>query len=139
VIVLDTNVLSELVRPRPDVVVVRWFVTQERNVVFTTTVSQAEMMYGLETAPEGKQRTHLATALEDIFKRDFQGRILPFDEDAAQTYAKIAARRVALGRPISQLDAMIAAICRSRGAELATRNLSDFEHCGIRVFDPWLG
>jgi predicted nucleic acid-binding protein len=139
VIVLDTNVLSELVRPVPDAVVARWFAAQDLKTVFTTAISRAEILYGLEIAPIGKRRTQLDAALTKLFEQVFPGRVLPFDEHSAQMYAKIFAGREAIGHPISDFDCMIAAICRSRGAELATRNIKDFEHCGIRVFDPWLG
>ena len=87
--------------------------------------------------PAGKRRSQLAAAVEATLKEDFEGRVLPFNEDAARLYALIVAARNALGRPISQFDAMIASIARSHAAPLATRNVNDFAHCGIRLVDPW--
>jgi predicted nucleic acid-binding protein len=94
------------------------------------------MLYGLESLPAGKRRSILQAALEKILG-EFSGRILPFDDDAARAFAKIGAGRDALGRPISQFDGMIAAIARSRRAALATRNVADFQDCGLRIIDPW--
>ena len=137
-IVLDTNVLSEVVRLSPSPKVVRWLVEQGPVSVFTTAVTQAEMLYGLESLPPGKRRSILQVALEKIFG-EFHGRILPFDDHSARAFAEIVAGRDALGRPISQFDGMIAAIARSRRAALATRNVADFQDCGLRVIDPWAG
>jgi hypothetical protein len=89
--------------------------------------------------PAGKRRTSLAETVEKIFTDDLSGQVLPFDEDAARMYGKIMAQRKAIARPISQADAMIAAIARSRNAVVATRNTKDFEHCGIRIVNPWNG
>ena len=105
--------------------------------MFTTAVTQAEMLYGLESLPAGRRRSALQQALEKMFGEEFLGRILPFDEDAARAFAKIVSARDALGRPISQLDGMIAAIARSRHAALATRSVADFQGCGLRIVDPW--
>jgi len=139
VIVLDTNVLSEEIRQSPSPKVLRWFEEQDPVSVFITAVTQAEMLYGLESLPVGRRRSTLQQAIEKMFEEEFLGRILPFDEDAARSFAKIVAARDALGRPISQLDGMIAAIARSRRAVLATRNVSDFQDCGLRIIDPWAG
>jgi len=136
-IVLDTNVLSEALRPSPSQAVLDWLAAQDPLTVFVTSVTQAEVLYGVETMPAGKRRTSLQSAIEELFSEEFHGRILPFDEESARTYAKIVSAREALGRPISQFDAMIAAISRSRQAALATRNGGDFEHCGIRIINPW--
>ena len=136
-IVLDTNVVSEALRPSPAEQVVRWMDAQEPQAIATTTITQAEMLYGIEVLPSGKRRTNLAAGSERMFTQLFSGRILPFDEEAARMYAKIMAGREALGRPISQSDAMIAAIARSQDATVATRNTKDFEHCGIRIVNPW--
>ena len=110
---------------------------QEPSSVCTTAITQAEILYGVEMLPAGKRRTRLAAAVEKVFSQEFRDRILPFDEDAAHFFPKIVAGRDALGRPISQLDAMIAAVARSHRATLATRNTPDFEHCGVRVVNPW--
>jgi len=136
-IVLDTNVLSEALRPSPSSVVLRWLAAQEREAVFITTITQAEILYGVEMLPAGKRRTRLYGAVGKLFSTEFAARILPFDEESAREFAKVVSSREAMGRPISQFDAMIAAICRSRRAALATRNVRDFEHCGVRLMNPW--
>lgn len=138
-IVLDTNVLSEVIRLSPSLKVLRWLSEQARENVFTTAMTQAEMLYGLESLPAGKRRTVLQNALERMFQEEFGGRILAFDEGAARVFGQIVASRDALGRPISQFDAMIAAIARSRRAILATRNMADFQECGLKIVDPWAG
>jgi hypothetical protein len=136
-IVLDTNVLSEAFKPSPSEAVLGWLGAQEPPSVFITTITQAELLYGVEMLPSGKRRLRLSAAIEQVFMEEFRERILPFDQDAARVFAKIVAGRDALERPISQFDAMIAAIARSRRAALATRNTSDFEHCGVRIINPW--
>ena len=136
-IVLDTNVLSELMRPAPDGLVVQWMDTQPNASLFTTTVTQAEILYGVSILPAGKRKQGLAAAVDAMLEQDFKGRVLPFDGPAAVAFAAICADRIRLGRPISQFDAQIAAIVRSRGAALATRNTPDFAECGIHVIDPW--
>lgn len=136
-IVLDTNVLSEALKPTPAAAVLRWLAAQAPPAVFTTTITLAEILYGIETLPVGKRRVQLLTAVESMFAEQFDGRILPFDEEAARLFAGIAASRSAAGRPISQPDAMIAAIARSHHAAVATRNTTDFERCGINLIDPW--
>ncbi|MDR8394742.1 MAG: type II toxin-antitoxin system VapC family toxin [Paraburkholderia sp.] len=136
-IVLDTNVLSETLRPVPDDRVMAWLATQPRAGLFTTAVTRAEILYGLGLLPDGARRHGLVTAVEAIFAEDFAGRVLGFDSDAADAYATIAVARRNAGRPISQFDAMIAACARSRGAALATRNVKDFTDCEIAIIDPW--
>ncbi|ABD89676.1 type II toxin-antitoxin system VapC family toxin [Rhodopseudomonas palustris] len=138
-IVLDTNVISELMRAKPDAAVMAWFGQQPIAGVFTTTLTQAEIFYGLALVPEGRRRDQLIAAARPIFEIDLAGRVLPFDTDAADAYPAIAASRRHGGHPISQIDAQIAAIVRSRGARLATRNVADFADCGIAVVDPWMG
>jgi len=137
-IVLDTNVLSEALKPSPSERVLRWLAGQELLTVFTTTITLAEVLYGIERLPAGKRRMRLSAAIEKVFAEEFQGRTLPFDEESARVFPKIVAGREAMGRPISQSDAMIAAIARSRRAAVATRNTNDFEHCGVRAIDPWI-
>ncbi len=136
-IVLDTNVLSELMRREPDARVMAWLGDQPIAGVFTTTLTQAEILCGLARLPDGRRRAELLAAARPMFDVDLAGRILPFDTDAAQSYAHIAAGRRLKGQPISQIDAQIAAIVRSRGARLATRNVHDFADCGITVVNPW--
>jgi len=136
-IVLDTNVLSEALKPSPSDAVLQWLAAQEPLAVFITTITQAEILYGIELLPSGKRRVRLSAAIDKLLADEFKGRILPFDEESARIFPKIVAGREALGRPISQFDAMIAAIVRSRHAAIATRNTNDFEHCNIRTINPW--
>ena len=136
-IILDTNVLSELLRPSPEPRVMAWVDEQPRASLFTSAVTQGEILYGIRLIPEGQRRKRLWEAAAAIFVEDFSGRVLSFDGDAANNYADIGAARRAAGRPISQFDAVIAAITRSRGAILATRNSKDFEGCDIVVVNPW--
>jgi predicted nucleic acid-binding protein len=136
-IVLDTNVLSELMRSHPDESVSQWIAKRKATILFITALTKAEILYGLELLSEGRKRTVLTEAAKSMFDLDFAGRILPFDSDAAKQFAVIAAQRRTLGRPISQIDAQIAAITRSHNATLATRNVSDFEECGITIVNPW--
>jgi predicted nucleic acid-binding protein len=114
-----------------------WIAEQPMAGVFTTTLTQAEIFYGLALLPEGRGRDDLLAAARPMFDVDLAGRVLPFDTDAALVYHEIAASRKQGGKPISQIDAQIAAIVRSRGARLATRNVRDFADCGITVVDPW--
>ena len=136
-ILLDTNVLSEVLKPKPSEAVLRWLSHQEPLATFTTTITQAEILYGIELLPAGKRKVKLSTAIRQMFAEEFEGLILPFDGEAAEVYAQIVAGRGAAGRPISQFDAMIAAIARSRRIALATRNSPDFEGCGVQVINPW--
>ena len=136
-IVLDTNVVSEALKPSPSQIVLLWLAEQERPAVFITAITMAEVLAGVEALPAGKRRTSLAASIEKILAENFQGRILPFDGEAARVFAELVQSRKAIGRPISQFDAMIAAIALSHGADVATRNASDFDHCGIRVINPW--
>jgi predicted nucleic acid-binding protein len=136
-IVLDTNVLSELMRPAPAESVVAWLSSQPATGQYTTTITQAEILYGILLLAAGKRRTRLLGAAESMFAEDFAGRVLGFGSDAAPLYARIAAERRRVGRPISHFDAQIAAIARANGAKLVTRNTADFHGCGIQLVDPW--
>lgn len=136
-ILLDTNVLSEVLRPTPEPAVLNWMAAQPRSSLFTTTVTRGELLYGICLMPEGQRRRDLQDAVLAIFDQDLAGKVFSFDHDAADSYAFIAATRKKNGRPISQFDAMIAAIAHSRGAGLATRNVKDFVDCGIVVINPW--
>jgi predicted nucleic acid-binding protein len=137
-IVLDTNVLSEPLRPKPSTKVLDWMRSQPTTVLFTTTITHAELLYGIALLPQGRRRRSLESVVAHIFAVHLAGRVLPFDSAAAQDYAHIAAARRRSGRPISEPDARIAAIARSRGAELATRNVADFADCELEVINPWL-
>jgi len=139
VIVLDTNVVSELMRPMPSPAVETWMSAQPAAGMFISAVAEAELSYGLALLPEGQRQRRLLAQAEAMLAEDFAGRILPFDSAAAEAYAPIAAARRLAGRPISQADAQIAAIAASRGAAIATRNVTDFTECGIVVLDPWAG
>ena len=136
-ILLDTNVLSELMRPAPETAVAGWVGAQPFTSLFISAVTEAELLFGLALLRDGKRRDRLAQAIEGLLTEDFAGRILPFDSPAATAYARIASKRRAIGRPISQFDAQIAAIAMSRNAILATRDLDDFEGCGVQVINPW--
>ena len=136
-ILLDTNILSELMRPAPEPAVEQWLADQPVASVFISAITEAELRYGLALMPSGKRRSALAAEIEAMLGEDFSGRILPFDSPAAVAFAEIAAERRQAGRPISQADAQIAAIARSRGAALATRNVPDFEGCGVEIINPW--
>jgi predicted nucleic acid-binding protein len=137
-IILDTNVVSELMRPRPEVRVQNWARAQSRDILFTTAITQAEVFYGIEIAPVGKRREQLREAAQRLFLRVMSGRVLEFDGAAAEAFSQIAAKRRKIGRPISYPDAQIAGIAKREGATLATRNINDFDHCGIRVINPWM-
>jgi toxin FitB len=136
-IILDTNVVSEMIRPTPCERVIKWISSQPALLLYTTSITQAEMMYGMEILTKGKKKKVLEAALDGMFAEDFRDRVLGFDSSCTKHYAEIGAARKALGRPISQFDAQIAAIARSRKAILATRNSADFADCGIKVTNPW--
>src|SRR5579863_9894871 len=135
-IVLDTDVVSELMKSAPDPAVMAWIDAIPGATLFLSAVTQAEILYVVALVPEGKRREGLALAARTAFEAYFRGRILPFDSEAAEAFAELAAGRRRAGRPISQADAQIAAIARSRGATLATRNVPDFEGCGVEIVDP---
>lgn len=136
-IILDTNVLSELMRPAPAARVIEWMAGQTPTSLYTTSITQAEILHGLMLLPVGRRRVGLEAAATAMFNEDFAGRILGFGTDAASTYAQVAAQRRGAGRPISHYDAQIAAIARSTGATIATRNRADFAGCGVTLVDPW--
>ncbi|MBO0803132.1 MAG: type II toxin-antitoxin system VapC family toxin [Nocardiopsaceae bacterium] len=136
-IVLDTNVISELVRLVPDPGVLAWLDSLEVSDVATTAVTAAELRYGVARTPDGHRKRELAAAIRGILTEDFYGRILPFDERASGRYAEIVTVREQAGRPIGVADAQIAAICRDLSATLATRNIDDFEQTGIQLINPW--
>jgi toxin FitB len=138
-IILDTNVLAELMRPEPSARVATWVARQRATELFTTSITEAEIFYGIELLTKGKRREGLLAAAEAMFAEDLAGRIFGFESDAARAFSKIAAHRRAHGRPISHADAQIAAIAQVRGAKLATRNVADFRDCSLEVLDPWNG
>jgi hypothetical protein len=136
-IVLDTNVLSETLRPNPAVKVLDWMRAEPVAALFTTTITEAELLYGIALLPDGARRRSLESVVNSILGEDLAGRILPFDSAAAREFVDIAAGRRRSGRPISEADGRIAAIARSRGAAVATRNTADFAGCALEVIDPW--
>ncbi len=136
-ILLDTNVVSELMKSAPDPTVVAWTDAMPGPTMFISAITRAEILYGIALVPEGKRQDSLKRAAHTAFESYFRGRILPFDADAADAFASLAAARRQGGRPIAQADAQIAAIARCRGAVLATRNVPDFNGCGIEVINPW--
>lgn len=136
-LILDTNVVSELMRPEPDARVIAWMAAYPATSLFLTTVTEAELRYGMTVLPPGRRRSRLTESLESMLRDDFAQRILSFDRDAARDYAGIVAHRRQIGRPIAQFDAQIAAIACARNAGVATRNQADFSNCGIEAINPW--
>lgn len=136
-IVLDTNVISEIFNPTPSAKVMAWLQRQAEVEVFTTAVTRGELLFGAHILPQGHRRNTLFAGLSQIFQVRFPGRVLPYEEAAADAHAELAARRRAQGRPSRQSDMMIAGIVRAHGAILATRNAWDLEDCGITLVDPW--
>jgi len=137
-ILLDTNVISELVRPAPDPAVLAYVRALAPETAFTAAVCEAEINYGLARLPAGRRREDLAARIATLFASGFQNQILPFDSLCASHYGAIRSAREAAGRPITVEDAMIAATACAHGATVATRNVDDFQGCGAEVVDPWL-
>jgi toxin FitB len=135
-IVADTNVLSELMRPAPAPALRAWMSRQAAGDLYTTAITVAEIRYGLERLPGGRRKDRLQVAADEVFAA-FSEFVLPFDAGAAVHFARIARHRDKAGLPISGFDAQIAAICRARGAALATRDIKDFVETGVEVIDPW--
>jgi predicted nucleic acid-binding protein len=137
VILLDTNVLSELARRNPDAAVLRWAATVPFGRLWTTAITESELRFGLALMPPGRRHADLAAAVESVFQRVVCGRVLPFDRSAARAYAGIAATRRQAGRSVNTADLQIAAIAQARGVEnLVTRNIAGFEGCGIALLNP---
>lgn len=136
-IVLDTNVLSELAKLSPDQNVRRWMNSQVPAEIFVTAITQAEMLSGIALLPDGRRRAGMQAAAEKLFAEQFQDKVLPFDGDAAISYAEIVAARKRRGRPVSKFDTLIAAIARAHNAAVATRDVGGFEHSGIVIINPW--
>ena len=136
-ILLDTNVVSELMRTVPAQLVLDWFAKHDAADLFISAVTEAELRTGVAIMPEGQRRDRLQLAIDAMIDQDFQARVLSFDSLAAKAYAEIAAQRRAAGRPIAEADCQIAAIARATDAPIATRNVKDFDGCGVRVINPW--
>ena len=137
--ILDTNVVSELMRPAPEPALKSWIADRAASSLFLTSVCEAELRFGLAVMPSGRRRDGLVSSLERMLRAGFANRILPFDSAAARAYAEIASDRRAAGHPISQFDRQIAAVARTRGMALATRNVRDFRSIGLVLVNPWAG
>ena len=137
-IILDTNVVSELMKPVSDAAVERWTALQPAESLYVTSITRAEIFLGILLLPKGKRRVQLEEAAEGLFAEDFGARVLSFGGEAARRYAEIAAARRRAGRPISHFDAQIAAIAGVHDATLSTRNIDDFKGCGVKLLNPWL-
>jgi predicted nucleic acid-binding protein len=135
-IVVDTNVVSELMRPSPERAVQEWVRSHRGRELCTTAITVAEILYGIERLPEGHRKEVLRSAAAEIFGV-FAEQVLPFDTAAAEQYALVVTQRDGLGLPIDGFDAQIAAICRVQRVALATRNLADFRETGVEVINPW--
>jgi len=136
VIIVDTNVASELMKPSPASAVHDWVRARGGRELYTTSITLAEIRYGIERLPDGRRKELLRTTAEDLFAA-FADQILPFDAAAAAVYASIVTRRESFGLPIDGFDAQIASICRTHAAALATRNVKDFRDTEVEVIDPW--
>ncbi|WP_434687394.1 type II toxin-antitoxin system VapC family toxin [Pseudanabaena minima] len=136
-IVLDTNVLSELMKPQGSETVKSWVASQPRENLFTTSINQAEILGGIAIMPEGKRSKALQESAQAMFTEDFVGQILFFDSDSANCFAQITSDRRKKGKPIAQADALIASICLANNAAIVTRNVDDFLDCQITIINPW--
>ncbi len=137
-ILLDTNVVSEVMRERPDPAVRAWLGALPRSDLWTASIVIAELLSGIDLMPAGRKQRTLREAVEAMIAEDFRGQILKFDVSAAWHYPQILAPCKHMGRPMREMDALIAATAKSNHATLATRNIPDFEHCGIPLVNPWL-
>ena len=138
-IILDTNVVSELMRPVPEPRVLRWLSNQIAEDLHVTAVTMAEILYGIELIVAARRRDVVRAGVERMFEAVFAGRILNFEDRAATAFSQIASSRRRQGKPMSEFDAQIAAITRIHSATLATRNPYVFEGCGVRLVNPWVG
>jgi len=137
VIVLDTNVVSELIRPKPDQHVIAWVDGHDTAELFITAVTAAKLRARVELLPAGKRRTKLAAEIDARLDEDFAGAVIPFEAATAIHYAEIVASCRAEGNPMSTADTQIAAMCRQHDAALATGNTNNFRHAGLGLIDPW--
>lgn len=138
-VLLDTNVVSELLRPQPAHNVVRWLSATPPESIRFSAVGVAEILLGIELLPASAKRDRIRSRFLALLERSLQGKVAPFDDRCALRYAQIVAFRRSAGRPISNLDAQIAAIARANDLVLATRNTRDFDQCGVDVVDPFVG
>lgn len=136
-VILDTNVVAEMMKPWPSPAVASWLNSQESPTLFLTTITVGEIGYGLRVMPQGQRRLQLEQGFERVLAEAFAGRILAFDEEAARHYGEVMGRRKEIGRPLSVLDGQIASIARARGWAVATRNVRDFVECGVEIINPF--
>jgi len=136
-IIVDTNIVAEMMRASPAPAVVAWLNDQEATTLYLTTITIAEIAYGLRILPQGRRRRLLEQGFERVLAEAFAGRILAFDEAAAHRYGEVMGRRKEIGRPLRALDGQIASIARANGGSVATRNVRDFIECGVEVIDPF--
>ena len=136
-IILDTNVVSEVMNRVASPAVLKWWSSQKAEQLYTTSITVAEILYGIEILPRGRRRTQLEAGAEALFSKVLAGHILAFDDAAARSFATIGAKRRIKGRPINEMDLQIAAVAYLHRASIATRNTRDFEECGIELIDPW--
>lgn len=137
-IVLDTNVISEAMRPQPDPAVVSWLNAQSAQALFLSSVTLAELLFGIGVLPASARQERLGRALDALLAL-FPGRTLPFDADAARRYSQMAVAARAVGRPLPAADGYIAATAAANGFALATRNTRHFVDSGVELIDPWAG
>ena len=137
-IILDTNILSELMRPAPDPVLTAWFAGQDDQDAHTTVITLAELAYGLERLPDGRRRESLLLSYAEVFET-FDDKVLDFDRGAAVHYGALVAACERVGRPMGTLDAQIASIALARRSPLATRNVKHFRETGVTIINPWAG
>jgi predicted nucleic acid-binding protein len=138
IIVLDTNVVSEIMRPTPNTAVVAWLDAQNTDSLYLCSIVAAELLFGVTRLSSGAKKLQLQTLLNEVLEDDFAGRVLPLDLAATYTYAQLCSQAERNGTPIDLSDALIAASCKAAGASLATRNIKHFEGCGLVLINPWL-
>lgn len=137
-LILDTNIISEMMRPVPNERAAAWIDAQPLDQMALTAVTVAELLYGLDRLPDGRRKVDLSGRLDAVLRRGFGGRVLPFDHAAAQAYAHLKGDRDRAGRPLVGYDAMIVAIAQTHRAGIVTRNVDDFEGCGVTIINPWV-
>ncbi len=138
-IVLDTNVVSEIMCARPEPAVLAWLDAQAPSELWLTAVGAAELMFGVARLEDGARKRQLARSVWAMLETDFAGQVLPFDLAAASVYAQLVAQRERMGQPIAMADAQIASVCLAHGATLATRNQKHFDGLGLTIINPWGG
>jgi predicted nucleic acid-binding protein len=136
-IIVDTNVVTETMKPAPAQAAVSWLNGEETSTLFLTTITIGEIRYGLRIMPQGKRRLQLEQGFERIVAEAFAGRILSFDEEAARHYGEVMGKRKEIGRPLSVQEGQIASIARANGCAIATRNIRDFVECGVEILNPF--